>query len=73
MVRVLEVKKTLKDTPLIENIYEINRITQQIIKQTEFITELAVDDYNYLNIVLERTKQNLLKAYLLIKITNKYS
>ena len=68
MVKILEVKNTLTDTPLIDNIYELNKLTQQIIKQTDFIIDLAQDDYNYLNIVLEKTKQNLKKAYLLMTI-----
>ncbi len=68
MVKILEVKETLEDTKLIDNIYLINGIIKDIIKQTEFITELNKDDFNYLNIVLEKTKTNLRKVQLLTKL-----
>lgn len=68
MVKILEVKETLEDTTLIDNIYLINGIIKDIIKQTEFITELNKDDFNYLNIVLEKTKTNLRKVQLLTKL-----
>lgn len=68
MVKILEVKETLEDTTLIDNIYLINGIIKDIIKQTEFITELNKDDFNYLNIVLEKTKINLRKVQLLTKL-----
>lgn len=68
MVKILEVKETLEDSKLIDNIYLINGIIKDIIKQTEFITELNKDDFNYLNIVLEKTKTNLRKVQLLTKL-----
>lgn len=68
MVKILEVKETLEDSKLIDNIYLIDGIIKDIIKQTEFITELNKDDFNYLNIVLEKTKTNLRKVQLLTKL-----
>lgn len=67
MVKIIEVKETLQDTTLLNNIYSIDKIVKEIIKQTEFITDLNKDDYNYINIILEKIKTNLNKANLLIK------
>jgi len=68
MMKIIEVKETLFDTQLADNIYSINKIVKQIINQTEFVTELNRDDYNYLNVVMEKVKIALDKAaYLLMK------
>lgn len=68
MMKIIEVKETLFDTQLVDNIYSINKIIKQIINQTEFVTELNRDDYNYLNVVMEKVKIALDKAaYLLMK------
>jgi len=67
MMKIIEVKETLFDTQLADNIYSINKIVKQIINQTEFVTELNRDDYNYLNVVMEKVKIALNKAYLIMK------
>ena len=67
MIKIVEIKETLQDTTLLDNIYSIDKIVKEIIKQTEFITDLNKDDYNYINIILDKIKTNLNKANLLIK------
>ncbi len=67
MIKIIEVKETIQDTTLLDNIYSIDKIVKEIIKRTEFITDLNKDDYNYINIILEKIKTNLNKANLLIK------
>ena len=67
MLKVLEIKETLEDTEIINNIYEVNNAIRSIIKQTEFITELNKADYDYLNIILKRTKINLNKVNTILK------
>lgn len=67
MLKIVELKETLEDTSLIYNIYEINKIIKEIIKQTEFITELNKTDFDYINIIMEKTKNNLEKVEKLIK------
>ena len=67
MVKIVEIKETLQDTTLLDNIYLIDKIIKEIINQTEFITDLNKDDYNYINIILEKIKINLNKAKLLMK------
>lgn len=68
MLKIVELKETLEDTSLIDNLYEVNKLTKEIIKQTEFITELNKVDFNYIDIVIEKTKINLEKVEKLIKI-----
>ncbi len=67
MVKIVEVKETLQDTTLLDNIYSIDKIVKEIIKQTEFIIDLNKDDYDYINIILEKIKTNLNKTSLLMK------
>ena len=72
MVKIVEIKETLENTTLLDNIYAIDKIVKDIIKQTEFIEDLNIDDYNYINIILEKIKTNLKKANILIKKVWKY-
>lgn len=67
MIKIIEVKETIQNTTLLDNIYSINKIVKEIIKRTEFVTDLNKDDYNYINIILEKIKTNLNKANLLMK------
>ena len=67
MLKIVEVKETLEDTSLIDNLYEVNKLTKELIKQTEFIEELNKTDFEYINIVLEKTRTNLEKALKIIQ------
>lgn len=66
MLKVIEIKETLEDTSLIDNLYKVNKLTKELIKQTEFITELNKTDFDYINIIMEKTKNNLEKVKELI-------
>ena len=66
MLKIVEVKETLEDTSLIDNLYEVNKLTKELIKQTEFIEELNKTDFEYINIVLEKTRTNLEKVLKII-------
>ncbi len=61
MLRIIEIKETLEDTSLIDNLYKVNKLTKELIKQTEFIEELNKTDFDYINILMEKTKYNLEK------------
>lgn len=63
MLKIVEVKETLYDSKLVDNIYAINKLTENMINATEFIVDINRDDYNYINIVLEKTRKNLEKVY----------
>lgn len=67
MLKIIEIKETIFNSQLVDNIYAIDKIIKNIINETEFITELNKDDYNYINIILEKTKINLEKAFDLLK------
>ena len=68
MLKIIELRETLENTPLIDNLYKVNKLTKELIKQTEFITELNKTDFDYINIIMEKTKNNLEKVKELIKI-----
>lgn len=68
MLKIIELRETLEDTSLIDNLYKVNKLTKELIKQTEFITELNKTDFDYINIIMEKTKNNLEKVKKLIKI-----
>lgn len=67
MLRIVEVKETLEDTSLIDNLYEVNKLTKELIKRTEFIEELNKTDFDYINILMEKTKCNLEKISKIIQ------
>lgn len=67
MIKIIEVKETIFDSKLVDNIYAVNNTINNIINQTDFITELNRDDYNYMNIIMEKIKINLDKVAKLLK------
>lgn len=67
MLKIIEIKETIFNSQLVDNIYAIDKIIKNIINETDFITELNKDDYNYINIILEKTRINLEKAFDLLK------
>ena len=66
MLKIVEIKETTDNSNLVDNIYSINKTVKNIIKDTEFIFELNCDDYNYLNIILQKTRKNLDVVYAII-------
>lgn len=67
MVKIIEIKETIFDSQLVDNIYAIDKTIKGIMNETNFITELNRDDYNYINIILEKIRINLEKALELLK------
>lgn len=67
MLKIVEVKEELYNSDLVSNIYAINKLTSNMINATEFIVDINRDDYNYINIVLDKTRKNLEKVYNVIK------
>ena len=67
MVKIIETKETIFDSQLVDNIYAIDKTVKEIMNETNFITELNRDDYNYINIILEKTRINLEKAFEILK------
>ena len=67
MIKIIEIKETIYDSQLVDNIYAIDKTVKEIMNETNFITELNRDDYNYINIILEKTRINLEKAFEMLK------
>ena len=67
MIKIIEIKETIFDSQLVDNIYAIDKIIKNIINETDFMTELNRDDYNYINIIFEKTRINLEKACKMLK------
>lgn len=68
MIKIIQVKETLEDGKLQDNIYDIEATTKKIIKKLDAINELNYIDYNFISIVLEQTNKSLQKAYAVMKI-----
>ncbi len=68
MRRVVEVKETIFDSRLLENIYATERLIKNIISRIEFTNELNYDDYKFIDIVMEKSKIGLEKAYEVMKM-----
>ena len=69
MLKIIEIRETLyDDSSLIDNLYKINKLTSKIISEAEVTLDLNKDDYDYLNIIFEKTRVNLEKAYTIMKM-----
>lgn len=68
MVKIVEIKQTIYDSEMIQNLHTIQRISQDILNEMQFIPELNKDDFQYLDVVLEKTKVNLQKIYNVVKV-----
>lgn len=69
-MKIYEIKEQISDTSLIDNVYQINKLMQRIINQTEFIIDMNKTDIDYINIVLDKIKINLQKIYYIILTSN---
>lgn len=67
MVRIVELKENLLNSSVIDNIYNIKNLSENIIEELELQREINKDDYNYLEIILEKIRRNLEKAYIILK------
>ena len=67
MLKIVELKETIKDSNLTNNIYDMQKIIQKIILNLEFIEEINKDDYNYLEILTEKSKIALEKTLDIMK------
>ena len=62
MLKIVELKETMKDSSLTNNIYDMQKTIQKMILNLEFIEEINKDDYNYLEILTEKSKIALEKT-----------
>ncbi|MFR5509150.1 MAG: hypothetical protein ACLTKT_08165 [Clostridia bacterium] len=56
MLKIIEIKETIEDSPFLDNIYKIQKLNREIINKTELTTEINKDDYNYISILAEKAR-----------------
>lgn len=66
MIKVVEIQETVTDSNLIENIYSINLLGRKLIRSLEMIDGLNINDFDYMNVAVERCRIGLEKIYGLI-------
>ncbi len=67
MLKIVEIKETIINSDLQQNILEINNLLKELGFELQFLLEINKDDYNYINIIIEKCKKNLEKALLIVK------
>lgn len=71
MARAIQIVETLEDSELVQNMYDTEALIKDIIGRIEINSVLNVEDYNFINFVLEKTKINLTKANNILKVGEK--
>lgn len=66
--RIIEVKEKLLDSDLISNIYQVKHLFLEIEREISFLVSINTTDYNYLNILMLKMKQNLKKVHSILKL-----
>ena len=49
MLKIIEIKETIFDSQLVDNIYAIDKTIKNIINETDFVTELNKEHYTRKN------------------------
>lgn len=70
-MRIVELKENIVKSDLLNNLYDIQKITNDITISAELLKSINKDDFNYLEIIIEKIKVNLQKAYVLMKINER--
>lgn len=68
MIRVLQVTETIEDGKLLDNINKSNLLINEIQKRLEQNNELNIDDFKFVDIVLEKVRIALQKANEILKV-----
>ena len=72
LMKIVELREKLSDTKIEEDIQKLEIIIKNIDINLSFLEELNVDDYNFISIILEKSKIALIKADEILKINSKY-
>lgn len=70
-MKVIEIKETILDSQLLENLQVIQKMMGELTWYAEFIQRMNKDDFDYIDIVVEKTRLNLEKIYCLLKLNHK--
>lgn len=68
MIKLIQVKETVEDTKITEDMYCIEALIHSIIQQIEFNKELNYDDFKFTQAVFKKVKSALKKVNEVIKI-----
>ncbi len=58
-MKIVEIKEDIRDSSIIRDIFDINKISQRINLYSEFITDINYTDFEYLQILLNKSKTML--------------
>lgn len=58
-MKVVEVKEDIRDTSIVRDIFDINKISQTINLYSEFITDINYTDFQYIQVLLSKSKTML--------------
>ena len=72
LMKIIELREKLSDTQIEEDIQKLKIIIKNIDINLSFLEELNVDDFNFISIILEKSKIALIKADEILKINTKY-
>lgn len=68
MVTAIQIVETLKDSELIQNLYDNEKLIKDITNIIDEKKVLNIEDYKFTNFVLEKTKINLQKVKNILKV-----
>ncbi|MCR5146703.1 MAG: hypothetical protein K6B70_05110 [Clostridia bacterium] len=58
-MKVVEVKEDIRDTSIARDIFDIAKISQRINLYSEFITDINYTDFQYIQVLLNKSKTML--------------
>lgn len=70
-MHIYEIQKILVNTDLLDNLYSIQKMLSELTVYAELIERINKDDFDYIDIVVEKTRLNLEKIYCLLKLNHK--
>ncbi len=70
-MHLIEVMQTLKDTSAEKDIYDLNKLSKQLVEFVKITDNLSYTDFAYISALLSKSKLLLDKAYIIFKMNNK--
>lgn len=70
-MHILEVRQTLHDTSAEKDIYDLDKLSKQLIEFVKITDDLSYIDFAYISALTSKAKTLLYKAYTIFKISNK--
>lgn len=70
-MHLLEIRQSLENTSIEQNIYEGSKILKKLSKLIDNLDDLSMDDFTYISALLSKSKILLDKVYIILKLNNK--